>query len=206
MIVIKDDIGEHRDAILQLDALASSHYNDFVFGDEQRARRVQRMLFDSGEAEYCPPGVHVAVIDGQCVGMLAMLPAAEVRRRRLANAMLLARARDALTGGERHRLALGSAVLLRPEDGDSYLARIAVMPEARGRGVGLRLLRRFVEESAAAGARRGVLAVAAENAGAIAFYRQFGFVQFGAPVARDEETGRALPYLHLAFALAPREA
>ena len=57
-----------------------------------QAQRVQGLLFESGEAEYCPPEVRLALRDGDCVGMLAFLRGAELRRRRLANALLLARA------------------------------------------------------------------------------------------------------------------
>jgi ribosomal protein S18 acetylase RimI-like enzyme len=198
MITVASEIGAHRSAFLQLEALASLHYNEFVFDDASQAQRVQALLFDSGEAEYCPPEVRLALRDGECVGMLAFLPGHEVRRRRLANALLLARGRGALTAAAWRRMALASGVLLRPADDESYLARVAVDAVAQGGGIGARLVARFLEESRAAGASRGVLAVAAANAAAIAFYERLGFHETARPCVTDPESGRTLPYVHMA--------
>lgn len=200
MITIATEIGAHRAAFLRLEALASVHYNEFVFDDATEAGRIQALLFDSGQAEYSPPEVRLALRDDECVGMLAFLRGDELRRRRLANALLLARERAALNADVRRRMVLASGVLLRPADDESYLARVAVDPRAQGSGIGARLVTRFLDESRAGGASRCVLAVAAENAGAAVFYRRLGFHETARPAVTDPESGRTLSYVHLALA------
>jgi ribosomal protein S18 acetylase RimI-like enzyme len=202
MIIVADQLGDHRAAVLELDALAATHYDAFVFDDAARARRVRELLLDSGDAEFAPPGLRLVVSEGECIGMLAVLSARELQRRRIANALLLRRARDILKNDERRRMGAASTVLLRPGDTDCYLARIAVAPAAQRRGVGALLVRDFLDEARSAGAAHGVLAVAADNDRAIAFYRRFGFIETAAPVAHDPPSGRTLAYVHLAVPIA----
>ncbi|MGH7553879.1 MAG: GNAT family N-acetyltransferase [Longimicrobiales bacterium] len=198
MITILREIGDHADVVLELEQLAAADYLAFVYDHAEQARAVQRLLFASGEAEFSPPGLRVAVMEGRCVGMLAWLTGREVGRRRLANAMTLARARDVLTDGTRRRMTLASRVLARPRDADSYLARIAVSPSHRGAGIGSQLLQLCLDESWAAGADRCLLTVAPDNERAIAMYERCGFRVIGNPRTDDEATGRSFTSLHLA--------
>ncbi len=62
--------------------------------------------------------------------------------------------------------------------GDSAdLDRIATMPEARRRGVGRGLLTQLTDHAARRGARRMLLEVAVDNAGALDLYARFGFTE-----------------------------
>lgn len=63
--------------------------------------------------------------------------------------------------------------------GESELLTIAVLPEARGRGLGADLLMRFEQASAARGAALLFLEVAEDNAAARALYLAAGWVESG---------------------------
>ncbi|QYK43477.1 MAG: GNAT family N-acetyltransferase [Paracoccaceae bacterium] len=63
--------------------------------------------------------------------------------------------------------------------GEAELLTLAVEPAAQGRGIGGRLVARFVERAAALGAVRAFLEVAADNAAARAAYVRAGFAQAG---------------------------
>ena len=63
--------------------------------------------------------------------------------------------------------------------GEAELLTIAVEPAAQGRGVGGRLVARFLAESLLRGAESVFLEVAAPNAAARALYGKAGFVEAG---------------------------
>lgn len=62
---------------------------------------------------------------------------------------------------------------------EAELANLAVLPEARGRGVGSALLDRLVDEARAAGARAVFLEVRESNEGARELYSRRGFREVG---------------------------
>ncbi len=63
--------------------------------------------------------------------------------------------------------------------GEAELLTLAVSPQARRRGLGRRLVERFVYQARLRGATRAFLEVSAENAAAIALYDSAGFAQAG---------------------------
>jgi ribosomal-protein-alanine N-acetyltransferase len=71
-------------------------------------------------------------------------------------------------------LALG-----RVAAGEAELLTLAVLPEARRRGIGQTLLAAFTEGARARGAQMGFLEVAATNAPARALYARAGWVEAG---------------------------
>lgn len=73
---------------------------------------------------------------------------------------------------------VGYAVVFVAAD-EAELANIAVIDEARGRGLGRRLLEAALDNAAAAGARAIYLEVRASNAPAQRLYEQTGFVRIG---------------------------
>ena len=77
-------------------------------------------------------------------------------------------------GGE----ILGYAVLFVAAD-EAEVANIAVAPEARGRGVGRRLLDAMLTHAAEAGARTAYLEVRVSNAVAQRLYERAGFAVVG---------------------------
>ncbi len=78
-------------------------------------------------------------------------------------------------------LAEGDAGFLvgRAVAGEAEILTLAVAPEARRRGLGRRLVARFVTQARARGAAEAFLEVAAGNAGALALYRAAGFAETG---------------------------
>ena len=71
---------------------------------------------------------------------------------------------------------LGHLQVIDEDDGSAWeVKNTAVVPEARGRGIGRLMLERAVDEARAAGVRRVVLATAAADVGALRFYQRCGF-------------------------------
>ena len=71
---------------------------------------------------------------------------------------------------------LGHLQVIAEDDGSAWeVKNTAVVPEARGRGIGRLMLERAVDEARAAGVRRVVLATAAADVGALRFYQRCGF-------------------------------
>jgi ribosomal-protein-alanine acetyltransferase len=73
---------------------------------------------------------------------------------------------------------IGYAVLFVAAD-EAELANIAVIAEARGRGIGRRLLEAALDNASAAGAGAIYLEVRASNTPAQRLYEQAGFVRIG---------------------------
>lgn len=71
-------------------------------------------------------------------------------------------------------LLLGRAVA-----GEAELLTIAVAPEARRRGLGRKLIARFLYQAQLRAAERAFLEVAADNSAAIALYESAGFARAG---------------------------
>jgi [ribosomal protein S18]-alanine N-acetyltransferase len=69
--------------------------------------------------------------------------------------------------------------LLRVAADEAELLTVAVLPEARGQGMGAILLRRAMAEAVHRGARRMFLEVSPTNAAALALYCRLGFTQAG---------------------------
>ena len=78
-------------------------------------------------------------------------------------------------------LVEGDAAFLlgRAVAGEAELLTLAVAPEARRRGLGARLVARFVYQARLRGAARAFLEVSAENPAAIALYESTGFTTEG---------------------------
>jgi [ribosomal protein S18]-alanine N-acetyltransferase len=70
-------------------------------------------------------------------------------------------------------------LLGRAVAGEAELLTIAVAPEARRRGLGRKLIARFIYQSQLRGAERAFLEVAADNIPAIGLYESAGFAPAG---------------------------
>lgn len=75
--------------------------------------------------------------------------------------------------------AEGGFALGRVVAGEAELLTIAVEPDLQGRGIGRRLMARFLEEAAARGAESVFLEVAETNVAARALYATAGFAEAG---------------------------
>lgn len=70
-------------------------------------------------------------------------------------------------------------ILGRAVAGEAELLTLAVAPEARRRGLGRKLVARFLYQARLRGAGTAFLEVAADNAAAIALYARAGFAETG---------------------------
>ena len=70
-------------------------------------------------------------------------------------------------------------ILGRAVAGEAELLTLAVAPEARRRGLGRKLVARFLYQARLRGAETAFLEVAADNAAAIGLYARAGFAQTG---------------------------
>lgn len=202
VVELSADVARHADDCVALAAAASAAYDAFVFHEPARAEQVARFLFDRGIAEFSPPAARLLLSARRPVGMFALLPAELLRKRRLAATWAITREPSlGVDADAMRRLKLAAGTLMRVEDGDAYLARIAVHPDASGRGLGQLLLREVVAESRRIGAARCVLDVATDNDRAIALYRGAGFAEVGRADVEDAAAGRTLGHLHLALTL-----
>lgn len=205
--VLRSATSADREALLGYDDAAAAAGNDFTYGDAALSRTVRSWLLDRGAAECGPPTASLLEVDGRVAGMLCVLSAAEVTRRRLLAALALRRpgAPD-LPPAVGDRMRLVSATLLRCAPDDAYLSRIAVDPQFGGNGAGSWLLDRAVDAARALGAHRLVLDVAEGNVRARSLYHHRGFTELHRAAA-DDMTGAAAPrricHLHLALDLAP---
>lgn len=71
--------------------------------------------------------------------------------------------------------------------GTAYLIAMYVRPQARGLGIGVRLVRAIVSEAARRGHRRLLLQVASTNTAARALYAGLGFVSIDAPPREPDD-------------------
>jgi len=86
-------------------------------------------------------------------------------------------------------------VLCRLSEGDFYLARIAVSPKERKRGLAGTMLADLFDRAKAAGATRVVLEVDKNDEATRRLYAKHGFEEVGVRRVTHEE--RALEYIHL---------
>jgi len=196
---LTEEVAPHREIFLALEGEASRPYNDFVYSDDEAGRHIRGLLFERGAAEYCPPHGRVLLRGVEVMGMIAFLRGDELSACRLRSAHFLTRTgifrEDA---GLRDRLRLAGRTLLAVQPDEFYLSRIAVRRDARGGGIGGRLMAAFEEEGARRRCRRFLLEVATGDAAAVRFYMIRGYAVIGRAVVEDPSTLRRLEYTHLA--------
>lgn len=200
---VSEDILPHEAAYLALESQASAPYSRFVYDDAAQAQALRALLFDCGLCEFSPPFGRVLLEGDRVLGMMACLEAHHLSERRLQAALALARS-GAL---QRHpslqrRLQLARQTLLRPRPGELYLSRIAVDAAHRGRGLSHILMEWLDQEARVRGCHALVLEVASASEVARSLYRARHFEVVDTREARDEESGRALVYLHMRKGLA----
>lgn len=99
---------------------------------------------------------------------------------------------------------LGTCAVVRHRPDVHEIAKMAVAPEARGRGYGDLLMDAAVAFSRQSGARRVVIVSNTKLAPAIRLYQKHGFVRV--PLAPDEEYARADIRLERELSPSPRRA
>lgn len=163
---------------------------DVFRGDRRVAVRVARAAFVARGTALSHDRSLVAEEGRLVVGSMARFPGALWPRLRVATGLAMLRG-----AGPRAWELLWRGPLLDGEHAPTpvdalYVMSLAVLPGARDRGIGARLLAGAVEEARETGLRAVALDVAAENRRAIAFYRRHGFVEVD---RRERPPGRGMP-------------
>lgn len=186
-----------RDTYLDLVFDAVRPHLAFSITDEQDMRALDGLLYDAGAGEHAAPFARVLWdAQGVPIGACAAVRGHDLERARLKAARVLHRAQ--LTADVKRRLCCAGRVLCAVGPEDLYLARFAVASTHRGRGCGVRILRRIEREAADAGALRIVLDVTEENTTAVKFYEKHGFCRISGKGIQDPASRRRLSCLHFA--------
>ena len=190
-------------AFFELERQASEAYSRFVFDSNREADEFWHVLIDARAAEFLPPFGRPMVDAGRVVAMMACLGQHDLRAMRLRSAAALAKARFFLARPDaQRRVQLASRAQMVVQPSDYYLSRLAVGTGQRRCGFGRRLLTQFEAEATQRGCIRLVLEVSADNAAAIGFYENYGFTRTSAFRVVDDQSGRALEYIHMAKPIA----
>lgn len=80
---------------------------------------------------------------------------------------------------------IGTAGLLKKTDCDFELVKMAVLPEFRGLGVGLKLINEIIEKAKESGAKRIQLSTNQKLLPAISLYKKLGFKQVALGCGQD---------------------
>lgn len=177
---------------------AGNPYYDWLFGDAARARAALAVLYAASGSEIAASRVTLLLEEDTLQGLYVALPGAELRRCRLADALLLLGRADGPTKAElRHRLETARGLLADVPPEDLYLSKIGVVPSCRRRGLGGAILDRVMEEARALGHRRLRLDVWEGNEPALALYASRGFT------VACERRIEALAYIELVRDLSP---
>jgi len=202
---LSTDINFYNDTFLDLERHASEPYNRFTYQDDEEFEMVRRFLFEHGLCEFCPPFGRVLVEEGRVIAMIAFLPAEDLSRCRVLAALAISRL-DYFRQRTKvlQRIRLASTTLIRPKNGDFYLARIAVVKTLGQRGIGRYLLGLCEAEARKLGSRRVVLEVDPHNEAAVSLYRRESFQDGDIHSVTDSDSGRSLEYLHMTKVLEPQ--
>lgn len=180
---------------------------DYMFGCESRWSVLETLaeLFRNRKNRLSHEYATLAEVDGQVAGLLMAYPGEALTRL------------DAWTGrtllgffslGALFRMAWRSLALPGPEAlrGEYYISNLAVLPSARGRGIGSRLLAVAEGQARSAGLARLSLCVDLDNTGAQRLYRRTGFqdIQTRSYPRRAAQAGRG--YLRMVKQLDSRPA
>jgi ribosomal protein S18 acetylase RimI-like enzyme len=114
---------------------------------------------------------------GNVCGAYAAYPTNEAATRQAATAKTLLRVAGSEMAAAMARLREFSALVPPLPDASFYLAKIGVLPEARGEGIGAALLEDFESEAAGRGLCSLCLHVRAENERAVRFYERHGWTR-----------------------------
>jgi ribosomal protein S18 acetylase RimI-like enzyme len=137
------------------------------------------------------------------VAMMACLGQPDLRAARLRSAAALAKAAFFLPRPDaERRVQLAGRAQMVVQPSDYYLSRLAVGTGERRRGFGRLLLSQFEAEGTERGFRRLALEVSADNTPAILLYESHGFTRVSVSRVVDDQSGRALEYVHMAKSLA----
>ena len=196
---VSTEINFDKETFLDLERQASEPYSRFAYRDYEEFDMIRRFLFERGLCEFCAPFGRVLVGEGRVVAMMACLSAEDLLRCRVLAALAISQLDHfQLDRKLQQRIRLASTTLIRPKEGDFYLARIAVVKTLGRRGIGRYMLGQCEAEARKLGRRRLILEVDPHNEAAVSLYRQESFQDGEVYGVTDPESGRSLEYLHMA--------
>jgi ribosomal protein S18 acetylase RimI-like enzyme len=196
---LSTELNFDTETFFELEQQASDAYNRFTYRDYDEFDMVRRFLFERRLCEFCPPFGRVLIEEGHVVAMMACLSAEDLVRCRTLAALAMSQLDYCKRNRElQKRVRLASTTLIRPREGDFYLARIAVVKTLGRHGIGRHLLGRCEAEAKKRAYRRLILEVDPRNEAALSLYRQASFQDGDVHGVADPESGRSLEYLHMA--------
>jgi len=198
---LTDNLAAHLDQFLVLEAEASKPYNNFVYGNDEQAYQLRRLLLQAGVSEFGSPYARLMLDDGRVTGMIACLTGKQLLQVRMKGALALRKA-GVLTPELQDRLRLAGQTLIKPNADDFYLSRIAIAPGLRGQGAGSFLMNYFEDEARTHNCARLTLEVNALDEPAVRFYCRHKFSELSRLKVNDEATGRSLEYQQMSKLLA----
>ena len=177
---------------------AGNPYFDWLFGDAARTRTVLQARMQSPASELSI-GLVTALIDadGDMLGGFIGIEGADLKRRRREDSMAFLQAASREQRPSLARRMRTSRELFPPVEPDEfYLSKMGVRYDARGNGLGRRLVQHFLAEGMASEPRRFRLDVHAENRRAIRLYESVGFEL--TQESHSRETGMTYLAMHRA--------
>jgi ribosomal protein S18 acetylase RimI-like enzyme len=176
---------------------AGNPYYDWFFGGATEAESALAEWIRRSSSEVFVGRVRLLVDDGQAVGGFIAMSGPELaacRRQDALAAMQAAGRAERASVLARMRLARGLFGTISAQE--FYLSKMGVLPDHRGAGRGVTIVRQYLDVGAASGFRRFRLDVWAGNTAAVRLYKAAGF-----RVLRESSLlGRAdLTYLDMAL-------
>ncbi|MFO0701272.1 MAG: N-acetyltransferase [Nitrospira sp.] len=196
------DFAPYLEEVLRLDDEVCGTYNRFVFASDEEAHAIRELLLRAGCAEFSPPAGQAALEGGRFMGFGAWMAGVDLMKKRLVGARAIGRASAELCAPAlAERMVAAATALAVPKKDEWYVARIAVVPGARGKGIGGYLVTQALEEGRRHGCARCVLTVDPENDAAMRLYRKYGFEVIAQPLVHGGVRSPTFSYWHLARTL-----
>lgn len=167
------------ETITELVHKAGKPFVDWFFGDAQAADAITARWIRRASSELAAGRMRVLVRGDRVVGLFLAASGADLAAARAADTFTALKEAGAGRSELRERIATADRLFLPVEPEWFYLSRLAVVPEARGRGLGRMLVEEYLAAGTAAGYNRFCLDVSAENEIAVRLYGSFGFEVHG---------------------------
>jgi ribosomal protein S18 acetylase RimI-like enzyme len=155
---------------------ANKPYLDWLFGGEAAAQRIVDLWMRRDSSEISIRNISLLFRDGVVLGGMVMLEGKKLVSARKADTLAIARD---VPAQERpavlQRLKQVGHLFVYPADDEFYLAKMGVLPAARGTGVGRLIFGLSIEVGAALGYKRFRGDVHCDNIPALRLYESFGF-------------------------------
>ncbi len=202
MLTLSADLATYLVEVLHLDDEVSGTYNRFVFANDDEAHAIRDLLLRAGCTEFSSPAGQLVLEEGRFIGFGAWMSGLDLMKKRLVGARVISRTSKDLIGPALvERMTTAATALAVPQKDDWYVARIAVVPDARGKGIGRYLMVQALEEGRRRGCSRCVLSVDPENNAAMQLYHRYGFEVIRQPFVRGGVRSPTFSYYHLARVL-----